>query len=99
GQAGFFTDEELADSGGCLWQPSDVSVSELAKLPLVEPPCLTTKRTFSRDELKAFTHGDVVACFGAGFESALTHVRTPAIQGGDMLLFDRVSDVDARGGP
>ncbi|MFZ9887832.1 MAG: hypothetical protein ACO3JL_10045 [Myxococcota bacterium] len=99
GQAGFFSDDELRDSGGCLWQPSDVSLDVLATLPLHDGPCPTTKSEFTRADLDAWASGDAFACFGEGFERAQTHVRTPCVQHGEMLLLDRVSELQHRGGP
>lgn len=97
GQAGFFTDAELAGSAGCLWTPEG---QEIAANPRLDPPRAVSGRTrFDRAALEAFANGDTYACFGAGFELARTHTRSPRIQSGDMLLLDRVSVCEPRGGP
>ena len=97
GQAGFFTDEELADSAGCLW---DASEQEIVPEPRLAPPAVTcTKSRFDRPDLEAFARGDAYACFGKGFELAKTHTRSPRLQDGRMLLQDRVTDLDPAGGP
>ncbi|MCC7071419.1 MAG: beta keto-acyl synthase [Deltaproteobacteria bacterium] len=99
GQAGFFTDEELAHSGGVLWAPQNVDAAAVAALPSAAPPSPSSKRALSLDELTAFARGDAFACFGAGFELAQTHVRTPRIAAGSLLLMDRVTALDLDGGP
>ncbi|MBK8286246.1 MAG: hypothetical protein IPK97_15955 [Ahniella sp.] len=97
GQAGFFTDQELADSAGCLWTPEtqDIRVDARVDAPLVS----TLKPRLDRHELQAFADGDLVTAFGTEHGFARTHARTPTIAGGNMLLFDRVTDLSANGGP
>lgn len=99
GQAGFFTDAELAGSGGILWSPADVPTASLATYPLAAPPRPTRKRTLSKEDVAAFSHGDAFTCFGLGFERAASHVRTPRIPEGRLLLVDRVAELDFAGGP
>jgi acyl transferase domain-containing protein/3-hydroxymyristoyl/3-hydroxydecanoyl-(acyl carrier protein) dehydratase len=97
GQAGFFTAAELAASAGCLWTAETQTIVDT---PRLDPPAVVcTRSTFDAAALDAFAAGDAHACFGAGFERALSHTRTPAIAGGRMRLFDRVTEVSARGGP
>jgi 3-hydroxymyristoyl/3-hydroxydecanoyl-(acyl carrier protein) dehydratase len=97
GQAGFFTSAELAASAGCLWTAESQTIVDT---PRLDPPAVACSRsTFDAAALDAFAAGDVHACFGPGFERALSHTRTPAIAGGRMRLFDRVTEVSARGGP
>jgi 3-oxoacyl-(acyl-carrier-protein) synthase/3-hydroxymyristoyl/3-hydroxydecanoyl-(acyl carrier protein) dehydratase len=95
GQAGFFTDEELDDSGGVLWSPEDAESDASVDAPVVP----TTRAALSRADLEAWAAGDLHACFGPGFEAALPHVRTPRPPAGDMLLVDRVTHLDPTGGP
>jgi acyl transferase domain-containing protein/3-hydroxymyristoyl/3-hydroxydecanoyl-(acyl carrier protein) dehydratase/1-acyl-sn-glycerol-3-phosphate acyltransferase len=96
-QAGFFTDQELADSGGILWKPETGEIKQNARL---DPPAVTcTRSEFSIDQVKAFSEGRVYECFGPGFEIAETHSKTPKIQSGKMLLLDRVTHFDPKGGP
>jgi 3-oxoacyl-(acyl-carrier-protein) synthase/3-hydroxymyristoyl/3-hydroxydecanoyl-(acyl carrier protein) dehydratase/1-acyl-sn-glycerol-3-phosphate acyltransferase len=97
GQAGFFTEEELNDSAGVLWTPESQAISPDARL---DPPAVVcTRRQLSAEDVRAFSQGDLFACFGPGFEAGQAHVRTPAIQNGKMLLVNRVLDFDPRGGP
>jgi 3-hydroxymyristoyl/3-hydroxydecanoyl-(acyl carrier protein) dehydratase len=97
GQAGFFTDAELADSDGCLWTPQDQELTANPRLD--EPYQLTTKSEFTTAEVRAFADGRPWQCFGEGFELCKPHTRTPRIQNGPMLLLGDVTDLDAKGGP
>ena len=97
GQAGFFTDQELKDSGGILWTPETGEHDPNARLD--EPAVVCEKTSFSKNEIRAYSEGRIYDCFGAGFEHAQTHVRTPGIHGGEMCLFQEVTDFDTRGGP
>jgi 3-oxoacyl-(acyl-carrier-protein) synthase/3-hydroxymyristoyl/3-hydroxydecanoyl-(acyl carrier protein) dehydratase/1-acyl-sn-glycerol-3-phosphate acyltransferase len=97
GQAGFFTEEELNDSAGVLWTPEGQAIKPDAHLD--SPAVACTRRKLSAAEVRAFSEGDLFACFGPGFEAGQAHVRTPAIQNGKMLLVDRVLDFDPLGGP
>lgn len=99
GQAGFFTDAELAASEGVLWSPetADHKPDGEARLDPHEARC--SKRRFSEADLRAFAEGDIRACFGAGYELVASHTRTPRIQGGPMLLLREVAEFDPEGGP
>ena len=97
GQAGFFSDAELANSDGVLWSPEDDVPKEDARL---DPgPQVTAKRNFSSADVRAFAEGHAYACFGEGFEVAASHQRTPKIPEGRMQLIDRVTAFDPTGGP
>ncbi|MEQ9366658.1 MAG: hypothetical protein RIF32_20630 [Leptospirales bacterium] len=97
GQAGFFTDEELADSGGILWEAATGEYDATARLDAPAIQC--TREAFSKERLRAFSEGDLYACFGEGFEYCQTHVRPPKIQSGRMLFLDEVTRFDPLGGP
>jgi 3-hydroxymyristoyl/3-hydroxydecanoyl-(acyl carrier protein) dehydratase len=56
-------------------------------------------RAFSRAAIAAFGAGRIADCFGAGFERARTHVRTPRLAMHDMFLLDEVAVFDPKGGP
>ncbi|MFI5298518.1 MAG: beta-ketoacyl synthase N-terminal-like domain-containing protein [Polyangiales bacterium] len=97
GQAGFFTDEELAGSGGILWTPED---GENAADPRLDPPRVATvRRSFSRAQIEAFTQGRVRECFGDTHAIAETHVRTPRIGRGRLDFLGEVTELDPSGGP
>ncbi|MGB3475597.1 MAG: beta-ketoacyl synthase N-terminal-like domain-containing protein [Mycobacterium sp.] len=95
GQAGFFTDEELAASGGVLWRPEEQTVSG----PMEVTPAQTSRTSLQRADLEAMASGDIWRTFGEGFERAGSHTRTPSIHADDMLFVDEVTDLDFTGGP
>ncbi len=97
GQAGFFTDEELANSAGVLWSPEAATPKPDARVDA--PLTLTTRRAFSADDVTALIEGRVADCYGPGFERADAHTRTPTIAGGGMRLLDEVTHFDPTGGP
>ena len=99
GQAGFFTYDELADSKGILWKPSDEDADAIAKTPFADAPALASKRSFSAEEVQAFADGKVYDTFGAGFERAGAHTATPGIQADRMRFMDEVLEFDPHGGP
>ena len=97
GQAGFFTDEELAVSAGVLWDPASLDRREAAR---VDPPRVADGPVrLNREQLEAFAAGRADECFGKGFEVAATHTRTPNLPGGRMLLLEEVTEIAVGGGP
>ncbi|WP_204080229.1 beta-ketoacyl synthase N-terminal-like domain-containing protein [Mycobacterium riyadhense] len=95
GQAGFFSDDELAASGGILWRPQDETITGR----LDAPPCPTSRRSLTRAELNGLADGKVWQTMGSGFERAASHTRTPTVPSGDMLFLDEVTTLDFAGGP
>ena len=49
--------------------------------------------------MRAFAEGRPADCFGPDWTATRSHVRTPRIEDGRMLLLDTVTDVDPAGGP
>ncbi|OBI21533.1 hypothetical protein A5712_15005 [Mycobacterium sp. E2327] len=95
GQAGFFSDEELAASGGILWRPEDETVDG----PMEPTPARTSRTSLQRADLEAIAAGDIWRTLGPGFERAASHTRTPSIAGGKMLFVEEVTRLDFAGGP
>ena len=98
GQAGFFTDEELANSKGVIWDAAK-NAPPTSDPAGFEPQRVSNKRTFSEDDINAFRNGDAFACFGEGFELCAAHSNPPHIPGGKLSLFDDVIAFDPQGGP
>jgi acyl transferase domain-containing protein/3-hydroxymyristoyl/3-hydroxydecanoyl-(acyl carrier protein) dehydratase/1-acyl-sn-glycerol-3-phosphate acyltransferase len=96
GQAGFFSDEELANSAGVLWDPLE-ELPTAAQVDAPEAKC--GKSRFSSAELLAFAAGRPYACFGAGWETTQPHVRSPRITSEKMQFLHEVTEFDPRGGP
>jgi 3-oxoacyl-(acyl-carrier-protein) synthase/3-hydroxymyristoyl/3-hydroxydecanoyl-(acyl carrier protein) dehydratase/1-acyl-sn-glycerol-3-phosphate acyltransferase len=97
GQAGFFTDEELADSGGVLWSAEEEKPDPKWRKDAPARAC--AKKSFSRGEILAFANRRPWECFGEGWEYTQAHVRTPSF-GPERIVFQhRVTDLDVDGGP
>lgn len=96
GQAGFFTRRELEASKGVLWSPEEQEAKPDARViaPLVE----CEYRQFDAAQVRAFAEGRLSACFGERYRHADTHVRTPCIQGGDLLFLQKVVSYEPFGG-
>lgn len=96
GQAGFFTDEELRDSRGVLWQAGDLT-------PPLQPSDPPTVRgaagSFGPAEVSACSAGRFADCFGPEWAKAGAHVRTPRLMHPGLELFRTVTDFDPDGGP
>lgn len=97
GQAGFFTDQELAESTGVLWDPA-ASVPP-AGLQLDPPAIDGVGRSFDHQAVRAFAAGHPADCFGPGWAATRAHIRSPRIDQGRMLLLGEVTELDPRGGP
>lgn len=98
-QAGFFSDQELANSKGILWTPETGEHKPDTESVLTPPAVPCTRSAFTEEQVKAFSEGRVYECFGPGFEIAETHSKTPKIQSGMMCLIDKVTHFDPKGGP
>jgi 3-hydroxymyristoyl/3-hydroxydecanoyl-(acyl carrier protein) dehydratase len=58
----------------------------------------TRKRQFAETDLAAVFGGDLLACFGKGFERTSSHTRTPPLPGAALVRLTSVSVVDPEGG-
>jgi acyl transferase domain-containing protein/3-hydroxymyristoyl/3-hydroxydecanoyl-(acyl carrier protein) dehydratase len=96
GQAGFFTDEELASSAGVIWNPDECDVPR--NLPLA-PPAIVPRRSYSETQVRAFAEGRAFECFGAGYEWLATHTDTPRIPSGRLQLIHEITHLEPSGGP
>ncbi|MFT7623862.1 MAG: 3-oxoacyl-(acyl-carrier-protein) synthase/3-hydroxymyristoyl, partial [Myxococcota bacterium] len=97
GQAGFFNEAELAESAGVLWSAEEF---EPCANPRLDAPVVECTRTsLTHKQLQAFSEGNVLDCFGPGFELACPHTRTPRISGGRMLWLEEVTHLERQGGP
>ncbi|MFM7361041.1 MAG: 1-acyl-sn-glycerol-3-phosphate acyltransferase [Cyanobium sp.] len=98
GQAGFFRDDELADSAGILWDPGEHRPDN--SLPLDRPAAgVSPAETYAEEQVEAFAAGDLLKAFGPAFAATASHTRTPGIPSGRMQLFERVDALDPQGGP
>jgi 3-hydroxymyristoyl/3-hydroxydecanoyl-(acyl carrier protein) dehydratase len=97
GQAGFFNDDELADTGGVLWDASAASPPPGASRD--QPAVRCTRPAFDSDAIHAFAQGRPDVCFGPGWEATRAHVRTPRIGSGRLRLLNEIPVFDPSGGP
>lgn len=98
GQAGFFRDDELAESAGVLWDPGEEWPDNA--LPL-DPPAagVSPAGVYGEEQVEDFAAGDLLKAFGPAFAATASHTRTPGIPNGRMQLFERVEALDPRGSP
>ncbi len=97
GQAGFFSDAELANTAGVIWNPE-------LELPTadapVDPPAIAgAPRSYDADAVRAFAEGRPWETFGPAWKTTQSHVRTPRIGDGDLQLLRQVPEFDPVGGP
>jgi 3-hydroxymyristoyl/3-hydroxydecanoyl-(acyl carrier protein) dehydratase len=59
----------------------------------------TTKLRFAEQDLGAIFGGNILPCFGAGFERAASHTRTPPLPGATLVRLTSVSSLEPTGGP
>lgn len=97
GQAGFFTDEELTESGGVLWSAATGEHSTEARLDL--PAVASQRFSFCQEQLIAYYDGRAADCLGPGYELLHTHTRTPLGGNSSLRMLDEVTHIDAKGGP
>ncbi|MBU4569377.1 MAG: beta-ketoacyl synthase, partial [Alphaproteobacteria bacterium] len=98
GQAGFFTDAELASGKGVVWDAA-TSPPPTASVAGIDLSRASARRAFTETEVTAFRNGDAFGCFGPGFELCAAHSFPPHLPGGKLAFFDSVSAFDPSGGP
>lgn len=98
GQAGFFTDAELASGKGVVWDAASEPPPTDSPAP-IDITRASRKRAFSMDDVSAFRKGDAFACFGPGFELCAAQSFPAHLPNGKLSFFDDVPDFDPKGGP
>lgn len=102
GCAGFHTYEEIASSGGIMLTNTEKKPmpgkAPLGWKPLAPfPRGMDVSEKYSDAQVNAFRSGDLVGCFGNGFAD-LPLRRPYGMPGGRMKLFDRVVNLEPKGG-
>lgn len=97
GQAGFFTDAELASGKGVVWDAAGEPPPTANPAP-IDTARASTKRSFTANDVAAFRRGDAFACFGPGFELCAAHSFPPHLPNGKLSFFDDVPEFDPQGG-
>lgn len=98
GQAGFFTDDELATGKGVIWDAATDAPPTSSPHPF-DTSRASAKRAFSAPDVAAFRAGDALACFGKGFEFCAAHSRPAHLPDDKLAFFDEVVAFDPAGGP
>ncbi|MFZ5572109.1 MAG: beta-ketoacyl synthase N-terminal-like domain-containing protein [Thermodesulfobacteriota bacterium] len=97
GCAGFFTPEEVKNSGGIILTEEETRAVP-GKKPLDwHPPVPMKVESYSEEAVDALREGDVGRCFGPPF-SGITLAKSIRLPGGRMRLIHRVSALDPAGG-
>ena len=98
GCAGFFSDEDLARGKGIILTDAEHAARAATPKQNFAPFLTSIHSTFGKDELHALTAGDLMNCFGPQYSQP---GRNPSLRlpGGQMLMIDRVVDIDSTGGP
>jgi PfaB family protein len=98
GCAGFFSDEDLARGKGIIRTEAELAARAKIQKQHFAPLLTSARATFGRAELDALSAGDLTACFGPHYAQP---GRNPSLRPprGQMLMLDRVVDIDPNGGP
>jgi len=97
GCAGFFTEEEVRNSGGIIGK--DLQLPESRRTPEIDwrHPAPVRQQSFSDEKLAALRSGDLKTAFGEPFEN-LRLSPALCLPDGRMHLIDRVLSFDPYGG-
>ena len=97
GCAGFFTEQETAESIGIVLAPEEQALSPGRREPSWQTLVPMAVDSYDARQLAALRGGDLAGCFGPLFEGLglSDPVRIP---GGRMHLIDRVVELDPTGG-
>ena len=98
GQAGFFTDGELASGKGVAWD-AGTSPPPTPGAATIDTSRASAKRAFSEEDVMALRSGDAFACFGKGFELCAAQSFPAHLPAGKLNFFESVSAFDPQGGP
>ncbi|MBU0970586.1 MAG: beta-ketoacyl synthase, partial [Proteobacteria bacterium] len=95
GCAGFFTEQEVKNSGGIILKKEEVSPR--ATMPPFRSLVPVEKEAFSAEKIQALRKGDLETAFGPDFKGICLG-KNQWLPGGKMTLIDRVTQLDPRGG-
>ncbi len=97
GCAGFFTEEEIENSGGIVLTPQE-QAPQIGRRPADwREPVPMAAESYTETQLDALRAGDLVGCFGPAF-AGLQLTNPPRIPGGRLRLVHRVAELDPSGG-
>ncbi len=97
GCAGFFTEEEVNNSGGIILTEKDALPAEGKKPSDWKELVPFHAESFDENTLDLLRHGNLSGCFGPSFEG-IKLTDSLWLPGGRMKLIDRILSVDSEGG-
>jgi len=97
GCAGFFTEEEVQNSGGIILTEEDTRRLPGKKTSDWEDLVPFYAESYDDKEVEALRHGDLAECFGPLFDG-VDLAESLRLPGGRMKLIHRVLDIDPEGG-
>ncbi|KJS28359.1 MAG: hypothetical protein VR64_25005 [Desulfatitalea sp. BRH_c12] len=98
GCAGFFTEQEVANSGGIILTDEDrAPATAIGGKPFFPILPLPDRETFHDAQIEALRSGDAAACFGPDF-AGVTLPDSLCLPQGRMRLIDRIVACDPAGG-
>ena len=97
GCAGFFTDEEIKNSGGIILTEEDSSAAPETIKTEWNDFIQVERKEILDYSLNALRLGDAEKCFGGSFRG-ITIGEQLRLPGGRMKLIDRILDLDPKGG-
>lgn len=95
GCAGFFTPEEVENSGGIILKKQDTE--KQLKEKKFNFPISFSKESFDDNKIEALRNSNLKTAFGEKFEN-LTLGKSMKLPGKRMHLIDRVTEIDPNGG-
>lgn len=98
GCAGFFTTEEIKNSGGIVLTPEERQPATGKRIADWRPLAPSAGiESYSDQQVAAFRNNDLVGCFGQSF-AHLPLAKPYGLPKGRMKLFDRITHLDPAGG-
>ncbi len=97
GCAGFFTEEEVRNSGGIILTDEDRSPAVRVDGEPFAPLVPVGRESYDERQVEALRSGRVETCFGEPFKEIIL-LPTLRLPGGRMRLIDRVVALDTEGG-
>ncbi|MFN7056868.1 beta-ketoacyl synthase N-terminal-like domain-containing protein [Hyphomonas sp.] len=98
GQAGFFSDAELASGKGVAWDAA-TSPPPTPNIAPIDISRASARRAFSQADVSRFQSGNTYDCFGPGFELSAAHSFPVHLPDDHLALIHEVPEFDPEGGP
>ncbi|MFT4923953.1 MAG: acyl transferase domain-containing protein/3-hydroxymyristoyl [Phenylobacterium sp.] len=97
GCAGFFTDEELADGKGVIYNDKDKAEIANAKKGYFQPLIENSRTQYDYADMMKLVNGNVAGCFGPEYDQ---QGRNPSLKFSSQkfLMIERITKMDPHGG-